>query len=394
MSQAEIAAELPAAHRKHLDPASPAPARMMAARGMAPLPPREMVIVLSGLTFDADAALADAARATLVKLPDKIWETALSSAIPAVALPPIAAALVGRDGPLEKLVLARSTPDAVVALVAANGSEKLAEIIANDQERLLRSHALVGALRANPALLRSSLDRVFDFLVRAGVIYDDFSETSDALARLSSTDFEQAVAKIDLPPELQSLLESSDGPAAVVAPVADESAASSETAEPAEAAKPADAVEATLEANIPQEEKEKRVPMLKLVGQLNIAQKVALAMRGNKEARALLVRDANRLVAVATIRSPKITEGEVKSAANSRTVHDDVIRIIGNSRELSRSYGVKLALASNPKTPLPMAMKFLPLLRENDIKIMAKSKNVSAAIATQAKRMVQARTQK
>lgn len=383
MSQADIAAELAPAHRKALDAASPMPARMMAARGMAPLPPREMVLVLAGLALDADTALADAARASLVKLPDKIYDTALSGVLPPAALTPIALALTGRDGPLEKLVLARTTPDAVVAQVATLASEKLAEIIANDQERLLRSHAVVGALRGNTSLLRSSLDRVFDFLVRAGVIYDDFPEAGEALARLSSTDFEQAAAKIELPPEVRQLLEV--GPAAAPPP-ADEPLSA-----PEDTAGQPDAMEDALEANIPQEEKEKRVPMLKLVGQLNIAQKVALAMRGNKEARTLLVRDSNRLVAVAAIRSPRITEGEVKSVANSRTVHDDVIRIIGNSRELSRSYGVKLALAGNPKTPLPMAMKLMPLLRDADIKIMAKSKNVSAAISTQARRMLQVR---
>ncbi len=383
MSQADIAAELAPAHRKALDAASPMPARMMAARGMAPLPPREMVLVLAGLALDADTALADAARASLVKLPDKIYDTALSGVLPPAALTPIALALTGRDGPLEKLVLARTTPDAVVAQVATLASEKLAEIIANDQERLLRSHAVVGALRGNTSLLRSSLDRVFDFLVRAGVIYDDFPEAGEALARLSSTDFEQAAAKIELPPEVRQLLEV--GPAAAPPPADEPPSAPEDTA-----GQP-DAMEDALEANIPQEEKEKRVPMLKLVGQLNIAQKVALAMRGNKEARTLLVRDSNRLVAVAAIRSPRITEGEVKSVANSRTVHDDVIRIIGNSRELSRSYGVKLALAGNPKTPLPMAMKLMPLLRDADIKIMAKSKNVSAAISTQARRMLQVR---
>ena len=391
MSQADIAAELSPAHRKALDPASPMPARMMAARGMAPLPPREMVMVLAGLTLDAEPALADAAKASLAKLPDKIYDTALAATLPAAALPPIAAALAGRDGPLEKLVLARGTPDAVVAQVAQQASEKVAEIIASDQERLLRSHDLVGALRTNPQLLRSSLDRVFDFLVRAGVIYDDFPEATEALARLSSTDFEQAAAKIDLPPEVQKLLEPE--PAAATAP-APEAPPPTESEENAEAAPVAGGVDEALEANISQEEKEKRVPMLKLVAQLNIAQKVALAMRGNKEARSLLVRDSNRLVAVAAIRSPRITDGEVKTVASSRTVHDDVIRIIANSRELSRSYGVKVALASNPKTPLPMAMKLLPLLRDAEIKIMAKSKNVSAAVSTQARRMLQTRGQK
>ena len=379
----EIIEALGEAQRKFLDPAS-GPARMMAARGLAPLPPREMVLVLAGLTFDADAALADAARASLGKLPDKIYQTALAGALPGSAMMPIATALVGRDGPLERIVLSRDTPDAVVAHVAVSASEHLAEIIANDQERLLRSRPVVQALRGNAALLRSSLARVFDFLVRSGVIHDDMSETADALARLSSDDFQKVAENVELPPEVQALVD--DTPPVAQTPAEAAHAAKADEDE-------GEKLDQALDANVSQEEKEKRVPMLKLVSKLNIAQKVALALKGNKEARSLLVRDSNRLVAVAAIRSPRITDSEAKAVAGSRTVHDDVIRHIATSKELSRSYGVKLALAGNPKTPLPMAMKLLPLLREADIKIMAKSKMVPAAVATQARRMVQARSQ-
>lgn len=381
--QTEIAEALSENQRKFLDPAG-GPARMMAARGLAPLPPRDMVIVLAGLAFDADEQLASAAKASLTKLPDKIYLTALAGSLPPAAMQPIADALVGRDGPLEKVVLSRETPDDVVASIAAKASEAIAEIIANDQERLLRSRSVVVALRGNQTLLRSSVARVFDFLVRSGVIHDDMPETSDALARLSSDDFQKVADNVELPPEVQSLIE--EAPIVAQTPA---QAAASAAADEAEG----DKLDAALDANLPQDEKEKRIPLLKLMSKLNIAQKVALAMKGNKEARTLLVRDSNRLVAVAAIRSPRLTDSEAQAVAKSRTVHDDVIRHIATSKELSRSYGVKLALAGNPKTPLPMAMKLLPLLRESDVKLMAKSKNVSAAVATQARRMVTARSQ-
>ena len=51
MSQQEILAVLPESQRRHVDPASPVPMRMMAAKGLAPLPPREMVLVLCGLAI-------------------------------------------------------------------------------------------------------------------------------------------------------------------------------------------------------------------------------------------------------------------------------------------------------------------------------------------------------
>lgn len=382
--QAEIVAALPEAQRKLLD-VSGGPARMMAARGLAPLPPREMLMVLAGLTFDADEQLSAAAKQSLAKLPDKIYLTALAGSLPPVVMLPLAQALAGRDAPLERIVLSRDTPDEVVAGVATNASEHLAEIIANDQERLLRSRPVVQALRANTSLLRSSLARVFDFLVRSGVVHDDMSETTDALARLSSDDFQKVADNVELPPELEAFVETAP-------PVAQTAAETAHAAKADEAE--AEKLDEALDGSLSQEEKEKRIPILKLVAKLNIAQKVALALKGNKEARSLLVRDSNRLVAVAAIRSPRITDSEAQAVAKSRTVHDDVIRHIATSKELSRSYGVKLALAGNPKTPLAMAMKLLPLLRDADVKIMAKSKNVPAAIATQARRMVQSRSDK
>ena len=108
-----------------------------------------------------------------------------------------------------------------------------------------------------------------------------------------------------------------------------------------------------------EEEEERRIPMLKLVAQLTAAQKVALALKGNREARTILIRDSNRVVAAAAVRNPRLSEAEVLSAAQNRSLCDEVIRIIANSREMVRPYPVKLALVYNPKTPLAVAMRFV-----------------------------------
>jgi hypothetical protein len=78
----------------------------------------------------------------------------------------------------------------------------------------------------------------------------------------------------------------------------------------------------------------------------------------------------------------------VAKAASNRSVSDEVIRIISNSKELCRSYSVKVALVNNPKTPMPVAMRLLTLLRESEIKAISKSKNVSSAVSAQAKRLM------
>lgn len=386
MSLEALTAALPQMQRKHLAPDAPMPMRMMAAKGMAPLPPREMVIVLCGLSLDGDEKLANSARESLAKLPDRLLGPALSADLPPEALGIVSVAMLEREDMLEALALNRSTPDDALAEIADRVPGKIGEILIANQERCLRSRALVDGLRRNPEIIRSSKDRLFDFLVRAGVIYDDMSEIQEAFTRLSPSEMIQMSDSVALPKSVLALTKDGASP--------------EEIAEAAGEDEDLDGLE-ELELEVEQvkegndafkemaEENEGAVPMLKLINNLNTAQKIALAMKGNKEARAILIRDTNKMVSAATIRSPRITEQEVVQAANSRQVADDVIRYIAGSRELSRSYTVKVALAKNPKTPQPTAIKLLTLLRQAELKGIAKSKNVSSAISTQAKRMLQ-----
>ena len=110
---------------------------------------------------------------------------------------------------------------------------------------------------------------------------------------------------------------------------------------------------------------------------------------GNKEARALLARDPNRLVGVAVIRSPRITAGEVLGMANNRAVIEDVLRVIYSNREWTKNYALKLALTKNPKTPMAIAMRHLSSLREADVISLSRNKNIPSGIQMVAKKMVE-----
>jgi hypothetical protein len=131
-----------------------------------------------------------------------------------------------------------------------------------------------------------------------------------------------------------------------------------------------------------------QVNLLALIQQMSIFQKIKLARLGNKEARGLLMRDRNKVVAVAAISSPKLTDNEVVTAAQSRNVCDEVLRLISINRQWTRNYKVKLALATNPKTPTPTAMKFVNLLQDHDLRGLVKSKDVPSAVSTQARRIL------
>jgi len=123
--------------------------------------------------------------------------------------------------------------------------------------------------------------------------------------------------------------------------------------------------------------------------EMGVTEKIKLAMLGTREARDILVRDANKMVAVAVVKSPKIQESEVEAISKSRHVCEEVLRQIASNKDWTKSYSIKHNLCLNSKTPIPIAMKFLPHLREMDLRKMARNKNISSVVATQARRVAE-----
>ena len=121
---------------------------------------------------------------------------------------------------------------------------------------------------------------------------------------------------------------------------------------------------------------------------LNVPQRVKLAMKGNREVRAILLRDTNRLIPRMVLLNPRITEDEILLIAKDRNSDVEILRSIGDNRDWVGHYGVRAALVENAKTPVALALRLLKSLQEREIRILAKSKNVSSAVASQARRML------
>ena len=120
--------------------------------------------------------------------------------------------------------------------------------------------------------------------------------------------------------------------------------------------------------------------VVKMLSMMTVLERLKLAMRGTREQRAALVRDPSKMVAVAVISSPKLTESEVEAFSKMTTVSDEVLRIIGTNRAWTRNYSIALALARNPKSPLSIAMQMAPRLTERDMKQIASDRNVPEAV--------------
>jgi hypothetical protein len=120
---------------------------------------------------------------------------------------------------------------------------------------------------------------------------------------------------------------------------------------------------------------------------LDVGERAKEARRGDQETRMILIKDSNKLVALAVLANPKLTLHEVEMIAASRNVGEEVLREIAANKDWIKSYSVTLALVNNPKTPVPMGLTFLSKLRTRDLRFVGKNKGVPEVIRMSAKRL-------
>jgi hypothetical protein len=136
---------------------------------------------------------------------------------------------------------------------------------------------------------------------------------------------------------------------------------------------------------------EQRQNLYQKILHMTIPQKIRLAMLGNRESRNILIQDRNKVISMAVLRSPKLSENDALSYAQQRNLPQDVFAILGKSKRWTKYYPVKLALVNNPKTPLPVSMRFLEYLTERDLKALARNKNISSVLSHSARGILQKR---
>jgi hypothetical protein len=124
------------------------------------------------------------------------------------------------------------------------------------------------------------------------------------------------------------------------------------------------------------------------VAKLSVPAKVELAVKGNKEVRRILSRDASSMVARAVIGSPKLTEDDIVSYAASSLTHEDVLRFIADSRQWTANRQVVSALVQNPRTPPPAAIRFLKSYQTSELRVLSQNRSLSAAVRQEARRLL------
>ena len=355
---------LPKPLHKHVEGAAPLPLRMMGAKGLVPaVAPGDLATMLWFLSYDAEPPVREAAARTAEGLPDRIWSVALrSEGLKGPVLDWLADRFAGREAALELVLLNPSTPDETVARLAPTVPQRLADVVRQNELRLLRHDDIVRGLCRNPSALASTVDGACDFCVRNGLVLLDVPQIVEAYRRIYGKDPAPHPAE--------------DSAAALMAEYQDVLAHEHE--------------EGAQRQETP-EEVQKKLTVTQRIMRMSVAEKIKLATLGNREARTILLRDANKLVSLAAAQSPRITDGEILGLAHSKTSSADVLRYIYENRDFLKTYSIRLALVRNPKVPLPTALRFLPTLQEKDIKELSRDRNVPVTVQAQAKAWISKR---
>jgi regulator of extracellular matrix RemA (YlzA/DUF370 family) len=379
---------------------APPAARSAAARGLLPLPQDDLLEVLVHLIGDEDTGVATSARETLSEQSGAELLQAARGANAAPAVLGYLASVPGAPELHEAVASNANTPDSAIALLArVTETGSLLELITLNQQRLIRSPEIIDAVLLNPARSTEAERRAkeirrefFEKERGARQIAQELRARGNAAAaeffenaELSTADGEMS---IDDAWAIAQHIEVSDVDI-------DDSWLAREFIEELLVETP-EQIAANVQAVLNAEQMEgeispERISLIRRIMFMTVKDRVKLALKGDREARAILIRDSNKVVATAVIHNPRITDKEIENVAAMRTVSDEVLRLIGMNRAWARSYIIIHNLARNPRTPLATAIQVLPRILTRDLKAISLNRNVSEAVRRQAYRLTEMR---
>ena len=393
--------------------ASAVPANLMnaAAHGSLSMPAVETLEVLVYLT--QNKVFGKQAKLTLAG-----WDLEATQA--AVADPNLPRAILDyfispqniRPKLLPELIENPSVSEEALVLLAAEGSRDVVRAMLASA-RVRASHKILEPLSRNPHLAIEETEQVGTWLngtelrvvggTESGITdsaegdADDLNESSldeseEAMAALTAFEREHAAelaAEAEKPFQPiggtygleiaeEAVREEAPAPEPVGQPVSAPKAGGGAAAAPALAK-----IKPKAKPKSPEAE---RVSVLQKIARLDVKGRVQLAVRGSKEERGILVRDGTKLVALAVLQSPKISDGEVEKFAAQKNVLEALLRGITMHRRFMKNYVIMRNLCSNPRAPVDVSMGLVKNLMVQDLKNLSGNKDVSETIRKMAMR--------
>lgn len=380
---------------------APRPAQVAASRGMLPLPQSDLLEVLVAFAGNGDAELAENSKRSLAAQEADVLRSVLGSdTAPASVLTYFAEEANASREVHECVIRNPRTPPGQLVKLARNAAHgELLEIISLNQQLLIQTPAIIDAILANP-------NRTSEAERRAAETKREFFEKERGQQQIASelraqgkeaaaefieqADLSDDEISVDDALFIASMIEVPDSET-------DDSWLGLEYIEefyeetPEQRQSIVNKILGEMSADgmdIPSE----RISVINRIMKMGMKDRMKLAMKGDREARNILIRDPNRIVCQAVVNNPRITEQEIEKVASMRSVTEDVLRNVANNRQWSRCYPVIHNLVRNPRTPIANVLTILPRLQLKDLAALSKNRNVSDAVRRQALRLSQMRT--
>lgn len=384
---------IPPQLREMVEPTAPPDRRSTAARGLVPAAADVQLAMLYVCAATGDAALREQAVATLRALPD--MAQAISSRSHAKVLEFVAEY---RPEPAVDTLLTyhRNLNDRTAVLLATRADALRAEAMCDNHERLLITPEVIVALYNNPATGQAALDRAISFL-RMEHALPELPDTRGAAPPPAKPAAKAAPAPapaaFDLDAEIEAALAGKPSPALQARQKLEMFDLDKLGAGPADGFQFNFKADDDFSLDLLDEGSgdappEVRVSIEKRIAAMPPGKKIKLAYLGNKETRNILIRDRNKQVALAVVKSGRMTDNEAANAAGNRNLAMDVLREIAANREFMRKYPIKVALVNNPRTPPSVAVPLVSQLQKRDLESLARNRNVSSVLFTMAEKMV------
>lgn len=317
--------------------------RILAARGLLPLPVDELVPLQVRLAQDSDPEVAGRAVAMLkITEPRHLANFVAAEAGPAELA--FVSAEIDHPAVLEALLRRRDVPRYLLVDIASRLAPALQEILILRQDAIVEEPAILDALEVNPQLEYNVRRRIGEY--REHLLHRD--RTVDPVEQRSVVEATEEEVRL-------ALAEAAQRPGRGEQ---DESTGLSEAQ----------------------------------IRSLPVPVRLKLSRGAARTLRSILVKDSNPLVAVSTLVNNALSDDEVEQLARSRSVIDDVLLEITRHREWMNRYGILNALLNNPRTPIKISVRFIARLGIRDLRSLGANRNVSDAVRSAARRQYQNRT--
>jgi hypothetical protein len=339
---------------------APRELRAFAARGLLPLEAEDRLRALLAVVSDSDPDIGPPALETLAGIPPDDVARFIDFGDPSEIELDVIARHNDDHLVLERIIRSRAVADETLLHLAGTVTGAPQEALIVNQVRLIRKPALIDAMLENPGLTADGRRRLLE-------LREEFFEKEER---------RQEQERLRIEEEERLARQEAAG---IVFDEAEEHGAPAAVEEGAEEAA-AQTEEEFNSASLAQ--------VFRRIASMTVKEKIAIAQKGSKEERRILIGDVNKIVSLAVLRCDALTPAEVETFCQMRHLAQEIFQEIASTREWMKRPRIQLALVTNPAVPLNLTLPLIKFLSMRELRNLSHDRNLAEGLRMAAKKVL------